>query len=685
MSVKRPISSAATTLIAAALAAVLPSARARAQEPADTFALSQLVVTATRVPVPRAAVPAAVTVLQGDELRARGVRFVADALRDVPGATLVRTGSAGGVTSLFLRGGESDYVQVLVDGVVVNDPGGAFDFGQLTLDDVDRIEIVRGPVSVMYGSDAVTGVVHVITRRGSGRPRVRAAVSAGVGARSNGEASVCPGYPSTPCPSGADLGSYYERGLEASVAGGAGALHYSLGGSAYHTDGGYAYNNEYRNGAVAGQLGLARARGDATLSGRFTDGVFHYPTDGAGRLADRNQYRTSRSLALGLDGGGALAPWLELRGALSLHDGDYDTVDDPDSAADTLGFYASTNATGVQRRKADVHANLRAGRSVATGGFEVERQDGTSAFASRSDFGPFESSSDDERSNRAVYGQLFLVPVERLSATAGVRREDNDRFGGYTTWRAGAAARLGEWTELRGAAGTGFKEPTFFENYATGFTVGNPALQPERSRSWEIGLERRLSFASAALSATWFDQRFRNLIQYTSSPAPGQPNYVNIGAATAKGLELEASVGRADGVTVAASWVHLSTEVVDAGFGTDPLFQAGKSLIRRPQERVNASVAAPFGTRLRAGADVRWVGERDDLDFVADFNGARVTLPSYTLAAAFADVRVTAGGERELHLRARVENLLDRRYGEVVNFPSPGRSLSVALIAGAGL
>lgn len=685
MSVKRPISSVAATLTAAALVAVPPAARASAQEPADTFALSQLVVTATRVPVPRAAVPAAVTVLRGDELRARGVRFVADALRDVPGAMLVRTGSAGGVTSLFLRGGESDYVQVLVDGVVVNDPGGAFDFGQLTLDDVDRIEIVRGPVSVLYGSDAVTGVVHVITQRGAGRPRVRAAMSAGVGGRSNGEASVCPGYPSTPCPSQADLGSYYDRGLEASVAGGAGALHYSLGGSAYRTDGGYAYNNQYRNGTLGGQLGLTRTRGDATLSGRLTDGVFHYPTDGAGRLADRNQYRASRSLALGLDGGGALAPWLELRTALSLHDGDYDTVDDPDSAADTLGFYASTNETAVHRRKADVHANLRAGRSVATGGLEVERQRGTSAFVSRSDFGPFESSSDDERSNRAVYGQLLFVPVERLSATAGVRREDNDRFGGYTTWRAGAAARLGEWTAVRGAAGTGFKEPTFFENYATGFTVGNPALQPERSRSWEIGLERRLAFASAAFSATWFDQRFRNLIQYTSSPAPGQPNYVNIGAATSKGLELEASAGRAEGVTVTASWVHLSTEVVDAGFGTDPLFQAGEQLIRRPQERVNASVAAPFGTRLRAGADVRWIGERDDLDFVADFSGARVTLPSYTLASAFADVRVTPRGDRDLHLRARVENLLDRRYGEVANFPSPGRSVSVALIAGAGL
>src|SRR5207253_2563875 len=152
--------------LAGTAAALCPPARAAAQEPADTFSLSELVVTATRVPLPRAAVPAAVTVLHGDDLRERGVRLVGDALRDVPGATLVRTGSEGGITSLFLRGGESDYVQVLVDGVVVNDPGGSVDLGQLTLDDVDRIEIVRGPVSVLYGSEAVTGVINIITKRG---------------------------------------------------------------------------------------------------------------------------------------------------------------------------------------------------------------------------------------------------------------------------------------------------------------------------------------------------------------------------------------------------------------------------------------------------------------------------------------------------------------------------------------
>ena len=124
---------------------------------------------ATRLPTSPDAVVSSVTIISGDDLRARGVRFVQDALREVPGATVVQGGSFGGVSSLFLRGGESDYVKVLVDGVPVNQSGGAFNWANLTTDNVDRIEVLRGPGSVIYGSDAVTGVVQIFTRRGARR------------------------------------------------------------------------------------------------------------------------------------------------------------------------------------------------------------------------------------------------------------------------------------------------------------------------------------------------------------------------------------------------------------------------------------------------------------------------------------------------------------------------------------
>ena len=149
----------------AALFLLLPAGLA-AQETADTASLPEIVVTATRYPVRPDSVAATVTVLRGDDLRAQGIRFVTDALRQVPGAHLVQSGPYGAATSLFVRGGESDYVKVLVDGVPVNQPGGFYDFGSLTTDNVERIEILRGPGSVLYGSDAIAGVVQIVTRQG---------------------------------------------------------------------------------------------------------------------------------------------------------------------------------------------------------------------------------------------------------------------------------------------------------------------------------------------------------------------------------------------------------------------------------------------------------------------------------------------------------------------------------------
>src|SRR6185436_4719852 len=165
--------------------------------------------------------------------------------------------------SLFLRGGESDYVQVLVDGVSLNGPGGTFDLGSLTTDNVDRIEIVAGPTSVLYGSDAVAGVVQIFTRRGQGKPAVEI---------------------------GTQAGTYNSISLDAGFQGGDDHLDYSFALSRFTTDGSYAFNNHHRNVVGSGRVHLAPdARTDATFTVRHGDAVFHYPTDGAGLLVDHNQ------------------------------------------------------------------------------------------------------------------------------------------------------------------------------------------------------------------------------------------------------------------------------------------------------------------------------------------------------------------------------------------------------------
>ena len=171
------------------LMVVIPG-RVGAQAGRDTTRLEELVVTATRIPTPPDAVISSVTTISGDDLRSRGVRFVQDALRQVPGATVVQAGSYGGVSSLFLRGGESDYVKVLVDGVPVNQSGGSYNWANLTTANLDRIEILRGPASVIYGSDAVTGVVQIFTRQGSPGFTAEAAAEAGTFGTVAGQAGV---------------------------------------------------------------------------------------------------------------------------------------------------------------------------------------------------------------------------------------------------------------------------------------------------------------------------------------------------------------------------------------------------------------------------------------------------------------------------------------------------------------
>ena len=225
-----------------------------AQRPDSTF-LPPVVVTATRVDEPLGTGLAAVSVLRGDDLRRAGVHSVADALRLVPGAAIVRSGGPGAQTSLFLRGGESDYVRVLIDGVPANDPGGAVDLANLTLDNVDRIEVVRGPASVLYGTDAIAGVVQIFTKSGRGTTSAEASARAG---------------------------RYGAQDLDASVSGGSHLASGTLGVARHRTDGILAFNNQYRNDVASGRLSVSPTeRSTASISGRLTDNEFHYPTDGS--------------------------------------------------------------------------------------------------------------------------------------------------------------------------------------------------------------------------------------------------------------------------------------------------------------------------------------------------------------------------------------------------------------------
>jgi vitamin B12 transporter len=658
---------------AALVVMALAAADATAQAQPDTFRLREVVVTATRVPTPLSAVPGSVSVLSGDELRERGVRTVVEALRLVPGVTVMQSAGPGAQSSVFVRGGESDYVQVLVDGVQVNDAGGAYNWAHLRAEDIDRIEIVRGPSSVLYGSNAVSGVVQIFTRAG-GAPRIEAGVSSARGDRQQG------------------AGAFVTNAMDASLSGSAAPtfapnslLRYGVSATRMGSSGLYELNNEYENTNVSGRVQLATPRSDLALTARQADHRYHYPTSGSGAVVDSNQFAKGSALSIAADGGVRLRQALELRILATTHTDDGRTEDPADDAQDRSSFW--TTAT-QQRRRLDgrVNAYLPA-ELVLSLGMDREWQSAVTALESVSSFGTYTDESDEARRNTGFYGQLHGAPVRGIAATVGGRIDDNQEFGIFRTARAAVSWTPAAGARVHGSIGTAFKEPTFYETFATGFTRGNPELQPERARSWEAGAEYALAGGAVTLAGAWFDQRFSNLIQYTAAPpTPQAPNYFNVGLARASGAELGVH-GETSRLSVRASYTLTRTRVLDEGFGTDAAFQQAQRLLRRPAHQANSSLAVALTSTVRALLDIRHVGERDDLDFTdpAQWAGARVVLPGYTLVDVGSGytVQMRRGSRAELTLRVR--NVFDEQYHEIYNFATPGRVLQLGIRGGFGL
>jgi len=636
--------------------AAVPSIEAQV---ADSVVLPEVVVTANRVATPSTEVIPTTTVISGQDLRERGIRTVAEALQQVPGAAVVPVGSYGGVTSLFLRGGESDYVKVLVDGVPQNQPGGTYFFSNLTTDNVDRIEIVQGPGSVLYGSDAMTGVIQIFTRKGSGPSRLTAEALGG------------------------SFGSFIGS---VGALGGSPTASYSATLSHYSSNGTYPFNNRYVNTVGSASLRLQLDdRTDGVLSVRGDGNTTHFPTDFTGAATDSNAYTTGSVLTVGLDLGHQFTDKVELRGLVTSNRQTDRGSNAPDSPGDTLGFFATRSLGNTWNDAVDLHLLLRprAGAVVTIGaGGEYEGIQETNGANFNFGTGVDSSSSafNDNRTNWSGYAQGLAPFGDRVVATVGVRLDDNGSFGVQFTNRAGLAVRLCSAPRLRASYGTAFKEPTFRELAAqTPFEVGNPDLQPEEARSWEAGASQDLLAGRLRASAVYFNQRFQNMIEYNASVPPGTPTYYNVAEATADGLEIEVEVRPVPALSIAASYTNLATQVVQAVAGAGPgsALEPGQSLLRRPDNQARMDIRAWPARGLSLGAGLNWVGERDDIDFNA-FPAQRVVLPAYST------VDFNAGWQLPLRrpsltLEFQVQNAFNEVYQTVVGYPGRPR----AIFAGA--
>jgi vitamin B12 transporter len=634
---------------------VATAALLRAQSPATSIA--PVYITATRV---ETSVPpvTSVSVLFTDSLRARGITNLADALRLVLGLSVVTSSSFGSQASLFMRGGQANYVRVLVDGVPLNEPGGAIDLGALTLDNIDRVEVVRGPASVLYGEDAAVGVVQLISRTGSRGARGALAL---------------------------DAGSFGQRDLSLSGAAGSDRAALSATVSDRAAQGILPFNNAYanRSGALSVRV-VPDARTSASLTARWHASTYHYPTESDGTVADHNAENTSHQLALAFAGQRALTRRLTAEWTLASIEYDPRANDGPDTSADTLGYYGFYSRGTVTRRSADLRVTARAGATQSvTLGAETSRDHEKSSSLSLSQYGPDTGAFEAARQNRALYAQAIGGLGAHATYQVGARLDDNSAYGTFRTVRVGAAWQLASRWRARAALGTAFRAPSFFENFATGYVRGNAALRPERTRSRELAVER--GGDGVTLSLTAYQQRFRDLIQYSSQPSSAAaPNYYNVAGANADGVELELGATLPARLRTRVTYALTRTRVTDAGFdsGDGATFVRGQPLMRRPEHSARLELARRVAARAEIAFGASYTGRASDRDY-AQWPAAPVWLRAHTLLDLAVQARLSPVGARvPVSVRLRGDNLTNVAYQGVFGFRAPGRSLRAGVTIG---
>ena len=653
----RAISALTLALNIAASSSLFPSVnKVYAQE--NFFRLEGLVVTASPLPRETKAVANNLTILEGAEIQARGKRTLAEALRELAGVTVVRGGSFGAVTSVFLRGGESDYALVLVDGIQLNEAGGHFDFASLTTDNIERIEILRGPASALYGSDAVAGVIHVITKLGHGIPAATVSYNTGSFGKQ-------------------DLVGQFTAGTERAA--------YSMSIASYEIAGILPFNNQSSSRSLSGN---ARLRPDSitdlAMGFRLTSRQYHFPTDGSGVSSDHNAFTFSDNINAHANLTRTITPGLSLETLVGLNQTGGGTDDKQDDGADTIGLYGYTSSDQFRRANGEIKAHASIGSATASFGFEYEHESQLSFTESISEYRTTYGKSNYHRNNRAYFLALTNSHTH-LSYNLGGRLENNERFGNHRSWQAGAT-----WTPtgspntlLKAAIGTAIKEPTFYEHFATGFARGNPDLRPELSTSWELGVEQSLFRNNFQLSATYFNQQFKDIIQYISlRQNPLDPSFLNVASAESKGLELEAEMV-IQAFRIGTSWTLLQTRVTDSGFdvGGGATFVDGQPLLRRPNQSFSSWITRT-GDKADISAHFSRIGERTDRDF-STYPATRIIMPIHKLLSIESAWRamVNNNGQAAVTFRIKGENLLDQNYQEIFGFQAPGRNLTIGATA----
>ena len=610
--------------------------------------VEKIIVTGTKTWFDAERLGSTVTVIDREEIERRGEKDIASVLSRVPGFNVVGTGSRGGNSSIFVRGGQSDYNLVMINGVQINQAGGGFDISSLTTENIERIEIIKGAHSSLYGSDAASSVINIITRRGSGKIRKTGSVA---------------------------LGFHAEDAMilehSASVSGSSEELGYFLSHQRIVDEGILEINNDYKNNNFTANVNL-EANDNLNLSffSVYRNSKFEFPTGGAGdrfdAFADPDSQTKEKSLVTGSDIVFSPTEWWENSFKIGYTRLDRESYDGPEPAE--LDGFESEFDTLDKRVSLEYGSSFFVDfdqiSSVISTGFEYEKE----SFST--------DSLNESRKNYAFYAQNNFALLKTFFVTAGIRYDDNEAFGSEWSPSVFAKWKIKEsGTEIRGGVSKGIKEATFFENFSTAFgTIPNPDLEPEETLTAEIGVKQPLFYDAVEFDLSFFRNKFKNIIAYSFTPFENGTNYENISRAKSRGAEAAVRFHPRDSLTLSASYTYVETEVTDDGGLGASSFSEGEKLIRVPEHSfsLNAGYSRKaFGLNLSGN----YVGSRDDVDW-SEFPSTRVKNDSFFIvdAAAFYEIELKrlAG---KIRLFSRVNNLFNKDYEDVFGFSSPGFSM----------
>ena len=603
--------------------------------------MEEMVVTANRLETATVEVGSSITVITAKEIEQRQQPFLLDVLRSVPSIDVVQNGGPGSTTAVFMRGANSEHTLVMMDGIELNDPSspsGGFDFANLPTDNIERIEILRGPQSTLYGSRAMGSVINIITKRGKGNPT---------------------GFLS------AQGGSFRTTTEKAGISGGSDRYNYSLGVSRFDTGGFSAAGKKYGNTENDGNhnTSVKSRLGITPINNLNVDFMVNYlknrtDLDNNGGVGgdDPNYVQKNEQLSFRSQADLALFDnrW-EQRLGVSLNNLNryFTNGTDPVHPSDmSRGSYHGRSVAIDWQHTLHLHET-----NSLTLGFERKDEKAKSDYYSESAWGPYDSPWDEQSAHTTGY---YLQDQIRLwdawFTTLGARLDDHSSFGSKATYRVTSAYTVKQTnTTVKGSYGTAFKAPSLYQLYSPDY--GDKLLNPEKNTGWDLGIEQSLLDGKMTMGATYFHNDFDDLINFDSTLF----KYDNIARATTHGVELTAAVRPIDELTLRAGYTYTRTEDKETGL----------ELLLRAKNKINVDANYRFLKNANLNLGIIYVGARFNTVYdPITYAVTRVQMSGYLLA----NVAAAYDLSKNVQLFGRVDNLFDRNYEEITGYGAAGIS-----------